>query len=846
MQNYFTLPSFQDSELTRDAQILHKLLLGSLALVDGAGFFLCFALPEHRLRWLSIIIVFSIAGFIMMRLNRRGYVRPAAHGYLGFALAAGFTLAWTAGGIQAPVVMTFPVIVLIAGVLLGWKETVWIGMVIIAGSFGLVAADWAGVLPAATVSPTPLVRAIMTALSIGLLSLLQFIFVGNLDEAVMISKREVRLRRKVEEELRRSEAFRKQVFDSSRIPIVVMDPVTGQFIDCNQATVDMMQLTSKEEVIGATPETFANPFQTGGAAAHEAAQMYIRKALEEGAVTFEWKVLSSDGSSWIAEIHMTSFLVDGRQLLQFTAVDISERMRNEAAVRESEEKFRSFNDQSVDGLVMIDEEGRIAEWNPAMERMIGFRRADVVGRCWFEIVESMVVPERRTPAHVEALKSAFSELLRTGRLPFGRRMFEAEVLTQDGRRMVIQQSLFSITTENGFRVGAINRDVTERRRLETQLLQSQKMEAIGRLAGGVAHDFNNMLSVILGYAAQLEEEIPAENRWHRKVRSIVAAAERSADLTRQLLAFSRQQVIAPVPANLNDELQLLKKMIGRLIGEDIALSVHAQPGLWNTKLDPTQFTQIITNLAVNARDAIRNTGSITITTANTELDGTLLPGEVAPKPGQYVRFTITDTGCGMDAATQSQIFEPFFTTKTKDKGTGLGLSTVFGIVKQNNGCITVESEPGTGTTFTIYFPRHIGEADLRLREDGVSPDAEGCETVLVVEDERDLLEITTDMLRGRGYRVLSSDSPEAALHLAASHPGPIDVLVTDVIMPGMNGRELHDRLVSRHPRLRTLFVSGYTADIVASRGRLEEGMHFLQKPVQSAALLNKIRQMLNA
>jgi CheY-like chemotaxis protein len=363
------------------------------------------------------------------------------------------------------------------------------------------------------------------------------------------------------------------------------------------------------------------------------------------------------------------------------------------------------------------------------------------------------------------------------------------------------------------------------------------------LAGGVAHDYNNMLGVILGYAALLEIEISPESPAHSKVKSIIAAAERSANLTKQLLAFSRQQIIAPVVMNVNEELISLNKMLGRLIGEDIKLTVYQQEQLWNVKIDSTQFTQIMTNLSTNARDAIVNTGSIIIQTMNQQIDQKIETLHSDIVPGDYVTLSFEDSGSGMDAATLTQIFEPFFTTKPKDKGTGLGLSTVFGIVKQNNGFINVASSVGKGTSFTIYFPRYIGEVDPQT-ENQDDLDISGKETILVVEDEEELLALVKDLLESHGHTVLCALAPSEALAAVETTKVKIDILITDVVMPGMNGKELKERLEMIYPSLQTLFISGYTADIVAKRGVLEEGMYFLQKPFTTTALLKKIRSMI--
>ena len=420
------------------------------------------------------------------------------------------------------------------------------------------------------------------------------------------------------------------------------------------------------------------------------------------------------------------------------------------------------------------------------------------------------------------------------------------LVARDGTRRPIADSGAPIRNSKGETTGVVLvfNDQTDRRSLQDQLLQAQKMDAIGQLAGGVAHDFNNMIEIILLYGSMLEEELPPQDPLQQKVKSIMSTAERSAELTRQLLAFARKQIISPVPLNLNHELVPLKKMLGRLIGEDIDLNISVKKRLWDIKLDPVQLTQILTNLATNARDAIENTGSVRIETDNVRIEETIGHGSKKIPAGEYVQLIFSDTGRGINKENLSRIFEPFFTTKPKGEGTGLGLSTIFGIVKQNNGFINVYSEPNQGTTFKIYFPRFQGAAETtgeRQREIPLS----GKETVLLVEDEAEILNLAKIALRKHGYKVLGAQSPSDALSLCEKYGETIDVLITDVVMPGMNGKELKDKIKVKYPAIKVLFMSGYPADIVAHRGVLEEGVEFLQKPFTQILLAKKIREVLN-
>lgn len=380
--------------------------------------------------------------------------------------------------------------------------------------------------------------------------------------------------------------------------------------------------------------------------------------------------------------------------------------------------------------------------------------------------------------------------------------------------------------------------------LESQLLQAQKMEAVGRLAGGVAHDFNNMLAVIMGHGDLALEETAPDSPQHVHLMEIQKAAQRSADLTRQLLAFARKQTISPRVLDLNDTIPGMLKMLRRLIGEDIDLRWKPARELWPVHMDPAQLDQILANLAVNARDAIEGVGRITIETSNVALDGTYCETHAGFVPGRYVLLAVSDDGCGMDKETMAQLFDPFFTTKPAGQGTGLGLAMVYGIVKQNQGFINVYSEPGKGTTFKIYLPRDgADKADAgALRAQTLAPT--GTETVLLVEDEEALLRLIATQLESLGYTVLAAGSPGQALQLAQEYAGDIPLLMTDVIMPAMSGRDLWQRLSALRPNLKCLYMSGYTANVIAHHGVLNEGVHFLQKPFSRGALATKLREAL--
>jgi CheY-like chemotaxis protein len=370
------------------------------------------------------------------------------------------------------------------------------------------------------------------------------------------------------------------------------------------------------------------------------------------------------------------------------------------------------------------------------------------------------------------------------------------------------------------------------------------MESVGRLAGGVAHDFNNMLGVILGHAEIALEKVDPLQPLHDDLEEIHKAAERSASLTRQLLAFARKQTAAPKVLDLNQTVRRMLAMLERLIGEDVQLVWKPAADLWSVKMDPSQIDQILTNLCINARDAIANVGTVSIETENSEIDKEYYGDHPGAVPGEYVLLAVRDDGRGMDKEMLSHLFEPFFTTKEAGKGTGLGLATVFGIVKQNNGFINVKSEPGQGATFSIYLPRCMEEVEGAQKEVATGSASHGQETILVVEDEAANLKLVRRMLARQGYTILEAGTPGEAIRIAREHVGEIHLLMTDVIMPEMSGRDLARDLLSLRPHIKCLFMSGYTADVIAQNGVLEEGMSFIQKPFSAKGLSEKVRQKL--
>jgi len=515
--------------------------------------------------------------------------------------------------------------------------------------------------------------------------------------------------------------------------------------------------------------------------------------------------------------------------------DITDRKRAGEEIRQSQEKLKIHIESTPLAVVEWDLEFRVTSWNPSAEHLFGYRQDEALGKH-----ADFIVP----PQHRQHVDQVWQQLItRKG----GSRSTN-DNLTKDGRIITCEWYNTPLVDEAGRVLGVASfvQDVTERVALEERFRQSQKMEAIGRLAGGVAHDFNNLLTVILGYAQILSDGLPP-GRLADSTGQIKSSAERAAGITRQLLAFSRKQVLSPRIIDLNDILLNLDSLLRRLIGEDIEVLAAPARDLGPVKADPGQIEQVIMNLALNARDAMPHGGKLTLETANAELDETYA-GEHPPiAPGRYVMLAVGDTGVGMSPEVQARIFEPFFTTKEVGKGTGLGLSTVYGIIKQSGGYIWVYSEPGKGTTFKIYFPRVEQPVQaLGVEKRPSSSVQQGSETILLVEDDPQLRDLTSSVLTQCGYKVLTAGSAEDGLAISKKHHRDIRLLITDVVMPRINGRQLAEQVLRIAPEVRVLYISGYTDDAIVHYGVLDEGLWFLPKPFTMAALVNKVREVLDA
>ena len=503
--------------------------------------------------------------------------------------------------------------------------------------------------------------------------------------------------------------------------------------------------------------------------------------------------------------------------------------------KRAEQRFRLLLEAAPLGIIISGQEGGITDVNAQALRMFGYERRELIGQK-IEILLPEHLRNRHAMQRTEFMKQPRVRLMGTG--------MELSARRKDGSQFPAEISLGPLVTQDEVLVSSTVVDITARKKIEEQLRVAQRMEAIGRLAGGVAHDFNNLLGVILSCSEALLEELPAGHPALRKIEIMKKAGSSAADLTRQLLAFGRKQVLCPRVFEPGEVVSGVGSMLSRLIGENIALEVKVYPAVGCINADPGQVEQILVNLAVNARDAMPNGGRLTIEVANADLDDAYKKQHPPVIAGPYVMIAVSDTGSGIDPAIQSRIFDPFFTTKELGKGTGLGLATVYGVVKQSGGYIWVYSEVGKGTVFKVYLPRvaRIGQPVAAIDPDLPAP--HGSETILFAEDSEALGEIATEYLRSLGYTVIEAGTGKQALERADEFQGRIDMLLTDVVMPEMSGRELADHLILKRPDIKVLFTSGYTDDTIVCHGVLEPGVAFIQKPYRPKALARKIREIL--
>ena len=602
-----------------------------------------------------------------------------------------------------------------------------------------------------------------------------------------------------------------------------------KILDVNSVSLALFESPEKELLVASLPALFAP-------ASYDTFQQELL-AIARGQMQIEVESLGRTLSGRLLHLLVRWTVPHGyRDTLERVIVsvfDVTERVEAEEARREATEKLQAILDASPVGITMLDPQGHVRTWNRGAERIFGWSESEVLGQFLPTIPEDKSEEFRSLMSRVLAGESLTGLELRRRR--------------KDGSPLDIILSTAPLYAAGGSVAGLVGAmsDITEQKQLQERLRQAQKMEAVGRLAGGIAHDFNNLLGVIKGYNEMARGRLPAADPLHRLLGEVQRAADRAAALTRQLLAFSRRQVLEPRVLELNAVVEDLRSMFQRLLPESIELLTALEPGLGRVKVDPGQLEQVIMNLVLNARDAMPHGGRLILETRNVELDDSYVRQHLTATPGPYVLLSVSDTGVGMDAETLAHIFEPFFTTKEQGKGTGLGLATAYGIVKQSGGYIWAYSEPGRGSSFKVYLPRVQEAAQARRPERAADTLPRGTETVLVVEDEEGLRRLAREFLETCGYTVLEARDGVEALEVVRHNSHTIHLLLTDVVLPRLSGRDLAAQLTTLRPEVKVLYMSGYTDHAILQNGALEPGLAFLQKPFSLSALATKIRKVLD-
>jgi len=660
--------------------------------------------------------------------------------------------------------------------------------------------------------------------------------IGPAVQGALEKRRTREEKERAEEVLRASDIRYCRLFESAKDGILVLDGDTAEITDVNPYMVEMLGYPY-DELLGKRL-CDVSPFKET-----EKTQTFFRELQKEGYIRYENLSLETKEKKPIdVEFVSNAYHIDGKKVIQCNIRDITERKRAEKALVKSETKFQElFNDAPV-GYFECDNRGRITSVNRTELEMLGYTLEEMVGQpAWKFVVEQD-----------EARHQMLAKL--AGIVPPARGL-EWTYRRKDGTTFpaLIEDRLLKDSEGKIIGVRSTIQNISERKQmekektlLEEQFRQSQKMEAMGRLAGGIAHDFNNLLTIIKGYSQLLFADLKKGDPMGRGIEQIQKATQRAADLIRQLLAFSRRQVMEMRVLDLNSLLRELDKMLRRVIGEDIVLVTFLAEDLGRVKADSGQLGQVLMNLVVNARDAMPSGGKLTIETTNMVLDEEYVRTHVELPPGCYVVLSVSDTGVGMTPEVRDRIFEPFFTTKEKDKGTGLGLPTAYGIVKQSGGNILVYSEPGKGTTFKIYLPRVDGPLEEwggMVVEGGELP--RGKETTLIVEDFEEVRQLAVQVLERQGYKVLEAANGKETLRVCEKYKGQIHLMLTDVVMPGMSGRELAGRIKSLHPEMKVLYTSGYADDTIVHYGVLREGVNYIQKPFTMEGLARKVREVLD-
>jgi two-component system, cell cycle sensor histidine kinase and response regulator CckA len=650
--------------------------------------------------------------------------------------------------------------------------------------------------------------------------------------------REVTERERVEQALRESETRYRSLFEHSPDGVVIIDPGTAGFLEFNEQA--HLQLCYPRDEFARLTLSDIDAMETP-----EETRARMERVMVQGSDDFDTRQRTRSGE--IRHVHVTAQIVEilGRRVYHCIWRDITERKQAEEALRRNESYIRTVMDNLPIGIAVnsVDPTVSFSYMNDRFPELYRTTREALAGQdtFWEAVYEDVEFRNALRHRVLEDCASGDPDRMVWMDIPVTRQGQETRFVSAMNAPMLGNTMMISMVWDVTHQVRA-EKDTEA---LQAQLAHAQKMESIGRLAGGVAHDFNNMLGVILGHVDLAIEQVDPGTPLHEDLLEVGKAAERSADLTRQLLAFARKQTVSPRVLDLNQAVTGTLKMLQRLIGENISLDWKPCAELWPVKIDPAQIDQVLANLCVNARDAIAGVGQITIETGQVVLDRQFCIRHPGCAPGDHVRLAVADDGCGMSRETLSHLFEPFFTTKAQGEGTGLGLATVYGIVTQNRGFVTVASQPGRGSVFEVFLPRYSGPGEAEEADRALPTVTHGWETVLLVEDEPAVLNVVKRMLQGIGYIVLSAHGPRDAIRLARLHGDEIDLLVTDVVMPEMNGRELAKRLSSMNPELKCLFISGYSEEVIGHEQILDAGVHFVQKPFTVKTLAARVRMVLD-
>jgi two-component system, cell cycle sensor histidine kinase and response regulator CckA len=819
LKQFFAPPIFEDEEKTRQAALLNTLVLASFALLTLNLIAQALLLNPVTPGW--IVTRYSMV-LITWWLLRRGYVRFACVFGVTIAWAVQMTVSATSGSTQVLSVAGVIVLVLMAGLLIGSRAAFLFAALSLIAGIAIVYAKSRGFLPQTATTSSSTGFLLNQAVWSFLAALLLHLAMKSMNQALKRAHDELAERKRIEAALRASEERFTKIFNTSPLPVTLS--AEGHILDVNDTFLKLSGY-SREEVIGRSTIEL-NIYETP-----EDRLKVVQLLKEQGKIhnlELNFRIKSGELRAHLLSAEIIE--LGDQQCVLMVANDIADRKQVEEALQASEERFsRAFHASPIS--MVISKNRRFIDVNHNFLSITNYTRDEIVGHTVDELaffvdrddperLDKMIAKQGAVRNHEVKLRIKNGEVRII--------LYSAEIIELDGQPTLL---------------GAVI-DITERKRLEEQLRQAQKIQAIGQLAGGVAHDFNNMLTVIIAFSEVLLRPMPESDPSRRKLEIIKDSGSRAAKLTQQLLAFSRQQVMELQVLNLNTVVQEILEMLERLIGADIELRAVFAPTLKMVKVDQGQLEQMIVNLAVNARDAMPRGGKLTIETANIYLDTAYAKRYIEVSPGWYAMLAVSDTGIGMDADTLTHIFEPFFTTKEKGKGTGLGLATVHGIVKQSGGHITVYSELEQGTTIKIYLPHTEMAEEIEGIAFAPISTSRGAETVLLVEDEAAIKEAAREILQMQGYVVLEACS-EDAIAVSQEFEGEIHLLLTDVVMPKMNGRELVEHLCRQRAGLKVLYMSGYTDNVIVHHGILKPNIAFLQKPFTSQSLAEKVRAVLD-